>query len=54
MERTKEQLMDLMMKRMKEQIKNKKYKMTSQRQVVLRALWKVIPATSVPMTFLKS
>ena len=37
MERTKEQLMDLMMKRMKEQIKNKKYKMTSQRQVVLRA-----------------
>ena len=37
MERTKDQVMDLMMNRMKEQIKTKKYKMTSQRQVVLRA-----------------
>ena len=37
MERTKDQVMDLMMNRMKEQIKTKKYKMPSQRQVVLRA-----------------
>lgn len=36
MEMTKDQVMDLMMKRMKEKIKDKKYKMTSQRQVILR------------------
>lgn len=37
MEKTKEHIMDIMMARMKQQIKTKKYKMTSQRQVILRA-----------------
>ncbi|WP_301859826.1 Fur family transcriptional regulator [uncultured Megasphaera sp.] len=33
----KEEIMNVMMKRMKEKIKDKRYKMTSQRQVILRA-----------------
>ncbi len=33
----KEEIMNVMMKRMKDKIKNKKYKMTSQRQVILKA-----------------
>ena len=37
MEKTKDDVMELMMKRMKDKIKDQKYKMTSQRQVVLRA-----------------
>ena len=34
MEKTKDDVMELMMKRMKDKIKDQKYKMTSQRQVV--------------------
>ena len=34
---SKEEIMSVMMKRMKEKIKDKKYKMTSQRQVILKA-----------------
>ena len=37
MERDKAELMEVMMKRMKEKIKDKRYKMTTQRQVILRA-----------------
>ena len=37
MEKTKADIMNLMMKRRKDKIKDKKYKMTSQRQVILRA-----------------
>jgi Fur family ferric uptake transcriptional regulator len=37
MEKTKEDVLEIMMKRMQDKIKNKKYKMTSQRQVILRA-----------------
>ena len=33
----KEEIMNVMMKRMKDKIKDKKYKMTSQRQVILKA-----------------
>ncbi|MCH4166798.1 MAG: transcriptional repressor [Megasphaera sp.] len=36
-ETNREEVMNLMMKRMKDKIKDKKYKMTSQRQVILRA-----------------
>ena len=34
---SKEEIMNIMMKRMKDKIKDKKCKMTSQRQVILRA-----------------
>lgn len=37
MEKNKEEIMESMLKRMKEKIKDKKYKMTSQRQVILKA-----------------
>jgi predicted phage-related endonuclease len=37
MEKCKEDIMDLMMNRMKDKIKNQKYKLTTQRQVILRA-----------------
>jgi Fur family ferric uptake transcriptional regulator len=37
MEKTKEDVMELMMQRMKNRIKDKKYKMTSQRQIILKA-----------------
>lgn len=37
MEKTKEDVLEIMMKRMQDKIKTKKYKMTSQRQVILRA-----------------
>lgn len=36
METNKKEIMDTMMKRMKDKIKFKKYKMTSQRQIILR------------------
>lgn len=37
MEKTREDVMELMMTRMKDKIKNKKYKLTSQRQIILKA-----------------
>lgn len=37
MEKSKEDILELMMKRMKDKIKDKKYKMTSQRQIILKA-----------------
>ena len=37
MEKNKEEIMESMIKRMKEKIKDKKCKMTSQRQVILKA-----------------